>query len=146
MANLKKIWEMSFFKNMVKHFLNREKKSGVAINARNFPGTPQFDELDFFDIPAKFCYLDRGSVYIKGLSKISSFGGQTEAGSSAPCTNNFDAKKWFKMSAFSLGSVTTCSSSIICEIWEVLLFFVSLDKIQIFLQNYYDCALKTLLY
>ena len=39
----------------------------------------------------------------ESLSKISSFGGKTGAGSSAPCTDDFDAKKIVKNVSFLFG-------------------------------------------
>ena len=75
------------------NILYKGKEIGVAINAMNFPGTPQCDELDFF-MSRHNLATSIGDVFIfDNFSKMSSFGGKSGAGSCAFLTEDFDAKK-----------------------------------------------------
>ena len=105
---------------------------GVAMIAKNFPGIPQWEEFDFL-MSLHNLATSIGEVLIcPNFSKMSSLGGSSGAGSSAPSTVAFSAKNSLKILLFLSGSVTTSSLSIIGGMWETLLFFINLLKIENF--------------
>ena len=74
---------MPYFKHIVKNFL-KTKQIGVAIRAKNFPGTPRCDELDFLISRHNFA-TSMGEVFKdENLSQIFSLGGKTGGGLFAP--------------------------------------------------------------
>ena len=89
------------------NILYKGKDIGVAINAMNFPGTPKWDELDLFMSRHNFATSIGDAFTFENFTKISSLGGKFGAGSCAFLTDDFDAKKLLKMSAFCCGSVIT---------------------------------------
>ena len=100
--------------------------------AKNLPGMPQWEALDFFMSRHNFA-TSIGEVLIwESFSKISSFRGSSGAGSSAPHTVALSAKNVLKMSLLLFASVTTLSLSKIGGISETLLFFINLLRIENF--------------
>ena len=69
---------------------------------------------------------------LSSLSKMSFLGGKFGAGSWAFLTEDFEAKKLLKMSAFCCGSVITWSFSFIGGIQNILLFFINFVKMENF--------------
>ena len=85
------------------NILDNEKDIGVEMSPRNLPGTPQWDNDDFFNTLINFA-TSIGLVFKTSILLLPSIGAKVGGGSLKFGTVDLEAKKQLKILLFSLGS------------------------------------------
>ena len=109
-----------------------ENDIGVAISPRNFQGTPQYDEFEFFRVDLIILAVCSGLVVILLKLEKQCFCSNSGTSSSDPGTVDFLAKCWFKILPCCLGSLTIKPFSRRGGIGENFWLFKSFVRIQNF--------------
>ena len=122
---------MANFPNFVNKLLNsvlKENEIGVEIRDINFPGIPQYEELDCFRA-FMILAVSRGDVLIVSNNGKFPFTSRKGTSSSAPGTEDFVAKWLFRMLLFCSGLSIVLPPSIREATEENFWLFISLVKI-----------------